>query len=144
MDPFAEARAIDPDIFDQYGEAGQYHLQRPTSMKPSEEEMESASKRLLEAKKELKILEEKYLQELSSAGRNDGRYEDLYRKSNEYKQFIIPRKEAEISIIKRQYDWYRYEKALQEFKDHVDHIKEFRRPSKKSRKGGKRRRKTRR
>ena len=141
MDPFAEARAIDPDIFEQYGDTGRYHLQRPTSMKPSKEEMETASKRLLEAEEELARLNEESRQEVSRASRISGPYEEVYRKSNEYKQFIIPRKKAEISIIERQYDWYRYEQALQKFKDYVE---QFRRPSKKSRKGGKRRRKTRR
>ena len=153
-DPQAEARAIDPDIFDSYGETGRYHLQRPTSMKPSKEEMESASKRLLEAEKELEILKEKSLQELSSAARTSGPYKEVYKKSHEYERVIIPTKEAEIRMIERQYDWYRYEKALQEFKDHVEQIRrpveqirrpvEQFRPSKKSKRGGKRRRKTRR
>ena len=141
MDPFAEARAIHPQIFDSYGETGRYHLRRPTTIKPSVEEMETASKRLLEAEEELVRLNEESREEESRASRTNGRYEDVYRESNKYKQFIIPAQEAEISMIRKQYDWYRYEKALQEFKDHVE---QFRRPSKKSRKGGKRRRKTRR
>ena len=142
MDPYAEARAIDSGLFDSYGETGRYHLRRPPGNKPSEEEMESASKRLIEAEKELEILNEESLEELSRAGRTRGPYEEVYKKSNEYKHFIIPRKEAEIRMIERQYAWYMYEKALQKFKDHVE---QYRRPPKKSRRGGmKRRRKTRR
>ena len=64
MDPYARARAIDPDLFASYGETGRYHLQEPTSIKPSEEDMESASTRLLEAREELAQLNEESSQEL--------------------------------------------------------------------------------
>ena len=140
-DPYAEAREIHPQLFEQYGETGKYHLQRPTSIKPSKEVMESASTRLLEAEEELVQLKEEAEEESSRAIRTRGPYEEVYKKSNEYKQFIIPAQERKIRTIEKEYAWYRYEQALQAFKDHVE---KYRRPSKKSRKGGKRRRKTRR
>jgi hypothetical protein len=142
MDPYEEARAIDPDLFDSYGETGRYHLRRPLGNKPSKEDMESASARLIEAQEELIILKEKSLEELSSASRTRGPPEEVYKKYNEYEEVIIPEKEDEIRMIESQYNFYRYEQALQAFKDHV---KQYGKRQKKSKRGGmKRRRKTRR
>jgi cob(I)alamin adenosyltransferase len=143
MDPYARARAIDPDLFASY--TGRYHLQEPTSTKPSKEEMESASYRLMDARDELAQLNEESKQELSRASLvslRERSFEEVYKKHNEYEEVIIPEKEDEIRNIEEQYAWYRYEKALQEFKDHVE---KYGRPFKKSKRGGmKRKRKTRR
>ena len=137
MDPYAEARAIDSGLFDSYGETGRYHLRRPTTIKPSVEEMESASKRLIEAQEELIILKEESLEELSSASRTRGPFEEVYKKYNEYEEVIIPEKEDEIRMLESQYAWYRYEQALQAFKDHV---KQYGKSQKRSKRGGTKRR----
>jgi predicted nuclease with TOPRIM domain len=131
----AEARDIHPELFDNYGETGRYHLSRPTSIKPSEEEMESASIRLLEAREELAQLNEESRQELSRASRTRGPYEEIYKKHNEYENEIIPDQERKVRDIEQEYAWYRYEQALQAFKDHVE---KYGKP--KSRKGGMKRR----
>ena len=142
MDPYAEARAIDSGLFDSYGETGRYHLRRPDGNKPSEEVMKNASQRLLEAQEELEILNEAYSEELSNASRTRGPEEEVYKKSKEFENVIIPEKEAEIRMLERQYAWYSYEQALQAFKDHV---KQYGKSQKRSKRGGtKRRRKTRR
>ena len=136
---FAEARGIHPQLFEQYGETGRYHLRRPTTIKPSVEEMETASKRLLEAEEELVRFNEESREEVSRASRARGPYEEIYKKYNEYEKIIIPAQERKIRTIENQYAWYRYEQALQKFKDHVEKY------GKKSKRGGmKRRRKTRR
>ena len=142
MDLYARARAINPELFDSYGETGRYHLKEPTSIKPSEEVMESASKRLLEAEEELAQLKKESEEELSRASRTRGPFEEVYKKYNEYEEVIIPAQERKIRTIQKENNWYKYEKALQAFEDHVE---KHRSPSKKSRRGGmKRRRKTRR